>query len=141
MQFDNEMPGVPLQDLWYDVPPVAGSEDLGYPTQKPEALLERVIESSSDTGDVVASFSRGGGVPGGVAQLLSGADVAPIRARGLSGDWQHEIRDVIARHQGELREMGNPTTTLEELFLSIVRDSEARPGRRAKVKSSEAAAD
>ena len=46
---------------------------------------------------------------------------------------QHEIRDVISRHNGELMEMDNPTTTLEELFLSIVRDSEARPGRRAKV--------
>ena len=38
---------------------------------------------------------------------------------------------VIARHQGELVAVENPTTTLEELFLGIVRDSEARPGRRA----------
>jgi ABC-2 type transport system ATP-binding protein len=40
---------------------------------------------------------------------------------------------VIAKYQGELIDMNNPTTTLEELFLSIVRDSEARPGRRANV--------
>ena len=38
---------------------------------------------------------------------------------------------MIARHQGELVSVEHPTTTLEELFLSIVRDSEARPGRRA----------
>jgi ABC-2 type transport system ATP-binding protein len=38
---------------------------------------------------------------------------------------------VIARHNGELIGVEHPTTTLEELFLSIVRDSEARPGRRA----------
>ena len=37
----------------------------------------------------------------------------------------------IARHNGELLSVEHPTTTLEELFLSIVRDSEARPGRRA----------
>ncbi len=67
-----------------------------------------------------------------VDTLLTVADVTQIRARGLSGDCQNEIRDVISRHSGELIEMGNPTTTLEELFLSIVRDSEARPGRRAK---------
>ena len=38
---------------------------------------------------------------------------------------------VIERHHGELVSIDNPTTTLEELFLTIVRDSEARPGRRA----------
>jgi ABC-2 type transport system ATP-binding protein len=41
-----------------------------------------------------------------------------------------EIRQTIARHQGQLVSIEHPTTTLEELFLSIVRDSEARPGRR-----------
>ena len=38
---------------------------------------------------------------------------------------------MIERHHGELVSIEHPTTTLEELFLSIVRDSEARPGRRA----------
>ena len=38
---------------------------------------------------------------------------------------------MIARHNGELINVEHPTTTLEELFLTIVRDSEARPGRRA----------
>ena len=53
----DEMPGMPLQDLWADkgVQPVVSwsSEGLGYPTQKPVALLERVIEASSNPGDVV----------------------------------------------------------------------------------------
>jgi ABC-2 type transport system ATP-binding protein len=78
---------------------------------------------------------------GRVDSLLTVADVTQISARGLSDDCQNEIRDVISRHQGELLEMGNPTTTLEELFLSIVRDSEARPGRRAKVQGAETEAD
>lgn len=50
----DEMPGVPLQDIWTDVRLHAGSnERLGYPTQKPEALLERIILASSNEGDVV----------------------------------------------------------------------------------------
>ncbi|QDU57460.1 ABC transporter ATP-binding protein [Aeoliella mucimassa] len=67
---------------------------------------------------------------GRVDDLLKVEDVTQVSARGLSQDCQNEIRDVIARHNGELLSMENPTTTLEELFLSIVRDSEARPGRR-----------
>lgn len=69
---------------------------------------------------------------GRVDNLLQVQDVTQVQARGLSEEAQHEIRDVIARHSGELISMENPRTTLEELFLSIVRDSEARPGRRAK---------
>jgi ABC-2 type transport system ATP-binding protein len=68
---------------------------------------------------------------GRVDDLLKVKDATQINARGLTTACQDEIRDVIARHQGELLSIENPTTTLEELFLSIVRDSEARPGRRA----------
>ena len=51
----DEMPGVPLQDVWTDIGPIGARarERLGYPTQKPEALLERIIRSSSNEGDVV----------------------------------------------------------------------------------------
>jgi ABC-2 type transport system ATP-binding protein len=68
---------------------------------------------------------------GRVDTLLKVEDVTQIRARGMSPACQQEVRDVIAKHQAQLLGMENPTTTLEELFLSIVRDSEARPGRRA----------
>ena len=67
---------------------------------------------------------------GRVDTLLTVQDVTQIRAKGLSKEAEEEIRTVIARHGGELVAMDNPTTTLEELFLSIVRESEARPGRR-----------
>ena len=51
----DEMPGVPLQDLWTDIGPLApqAKERIGYPTQKPLALLERIIRASSNEGDVV----------------------------------------------------------------------------------------
>lgn len=67
---------------------------------------------------------------GRVDNLLTVADVTQIRAKHLSPDCQNEIRQVIERHHGELVSVEHPTTTLEELFLSIVHDSEARPGRR-----------
>jgi len=68
---------------------------------------------------------------GRVDSLLTVQDVTQIRARGLSKEAEDEIRAVIARHSGELVGLEHPTLSLEELFLNIVRDSEARPGRRA----------
>ena len=49
----DEMQGVALQNDWGDVKSVAGGENLGYPTQKPLALLERIVQASSNEGDVV----------------------------------------------------------------------------------------
>ena len=48
-----DMPGVPLQDMWPDINPAYGGERMGYATQKPLALLKRIIETSSNPGDVV----------------------------------------------------------------------------------------
>ena len=45
--------GVPVQDIWTDIRPALGRERVGYPTQKPLALLERIISASSNPGDVV----------------------------------------------------------------------------------------
>ena len=69
---------------------------------------------------------------GRVDSLLKVRDVTQIQAQGLSKEAEEEIRAVVAKHGGELLSMENPTTTLEELFLNIVADSEARPGRRAQ---------
>ncbi len=66
---------------------------------------------------------------GRVDTLLTLADITQIRAKRLPDDCVNEIRQVIERHHGELLNVEHPTTTLEELFLTIVRDSEARPGR------------
>jgi DNA modification methylase len=69
----DEMPGVALQDIWTDLTPiVAGTaERLGYPTQKPEALLERIIKSSSNEGDVVLDPFCGCGTATSVSQRLN----------------------------------------------------------------------
>ena len=51
----DEMPGIPIQDIWTDIPPVnsQAKERTGYPTQKPLGLLERIIMASSNLGDMV----------------------------------------------------------------------------------------
>jgi ABC-2 type transport system ATP-binding protein len=69
---------------------------------------------------------------GRVEDLLMQQDVTEIQARGLSEEAKREIEDVIRRHQGETVTIGHPSTTLEDLFLEIVRDSEARPGKRIR---------
>jgi len=67
------MPGVPIQDLWTDIPPVnpQAKERLGYPTQKPQALLERIILASSNEGDVVLDPFCGCGTTIVAAQRLN----------------------------------------------------------------------
>jgi ABC-2 type transport system ATP-binding protein len=71
---------------------------------------------------------------GRVDSLITMQDVTQVRSRKLSKEAESEIRAVIERHGGEVLGVENPTTTLEELFLNIVRDSDARPGRRAQEK-------
>lgn len=68
----DEMPGVPLQDLWTDLDPInsRARERLGYPTQKPETLMERIITASSNEGDVVLDPFCGCGTTIAVAQRL-----------------------------------------------------------------------
>lgn len=66
------MPGVPLQDIWLDIPPISSQakERLGYPTQKPLTLLERIIEASSNPGDIVLDPFCGCGTTIAAAQKL-----------------------------------------------------------------------
>ena len=70
MQYSGEMPGIALQDLWDDIPPVAGKQDLGYPTQKPIALLERIISLTTNEGGTVLDPFCGCGTTIAAAQTL-----------------------------------------------------------------------
>jgi adenine-specific DNA-methyltransferase len=69
----DEMPGVPLQDLWLDVKPIQSqaAERVGYDTQKPEALLERVLKLSSNHGDLVLDCFCGSGTTAAVSEKLN----------------------------------------------------------------------
>ena len=67
----DEHSGVPLQSLWDDCPQIkGGQENVKYATQKPEALLERIIKASSNEGMVIADFFGGSGVTAAVAHKL-----------------------------------------------------------------------
>ena len=70
-QTDDESLGAPLSDVW-DIGIIApiARERLGYPTQKPEALLERVIETTTSPGDLVADVFCGSGTTLAVAERL-----------------------------------------------------------------------
>jgi len=69
----NELEGQPMTDIWSDIKPLSAhdQERLGYPTQKPEALLERIIKSSSNEGDVVLDAYCGCGTTVAVSQRLN----------------------------------------------------------------------
>jgi DNA modification methylase len=69
----DEMPGVPVQNLWDDLPPLnnRSNETMHYGTQKPEALLERIIKASSNEGDLVLDPFCGCGTTVQVAQRLN----------------------------------------------------------------------
>jgi len=68
----DEMPGVPAQDIWTDIGAVNSQaiEAAGYATQKPEALLERILKTSSKEGDLIADFFCGSGTTAAVAEKL-----------------------------------------------------------------------
>lgn len=71
-RFLDEMPGVPVSNVWDDIQPIGAqaAERLGYPTQKPVALLERLISASSNPGDVVLDPFCGCGTTIAAAQKL-----------------------------------------------------------------------
>jgi len=68
---------------------------------------------------------------GRVDDLLKVTDETQIRANGISPEAEAEIRDVIAKHGGKTLSVENPKSTLEDLFLGIVRESQNRPGIRS----------
>jgi ABC-2 type transport system ATP-binding protein len=72
---------------------------------------------------------------GRVDDLLTVQEVTQIQAKSLPASAKDEIAAVIAKHGGNLVSMERPTSTLEELFLRIVRDSQERPGRRTSADS------
>ena len=115
----DEMPGVPLQDLWTDIAPIGPgtAERLGYPTQKPEALLKRILQASSNEGDLILDPFCGCGTTVAAAERLErrwlGIDITHLaislirhRLRHSHGDRIEETYDVV----GEPVEMPDAET-------------------------------
>lgn len=93
-RFLDEQEGIPIDDTWVDIEPALGTERLGYPTQKPLALLERIISASSNPGDVVLDPFSGCGTCIAAAQTLGrqwiGIDITHL---------------AIAMHKSRLKDM------------------------------------
>jgi site-specific DNA-methyltransferase (adenine-specific)/adenine-specific DNA-methyltransferase len=105
----DEMEGVPLQDVWADLPPVnpMARDRLGYPTQKPLTLLERIIESSSNEGDLVLDCFAGSGTTAVAAEKLG--------RRWIGVDCGKLATYVTQRRLLALTEKNGKQPTLEEL--------------------------
>ncbi|MGD0287544.1 MAG: DNA methyltransferase [Acidimicrobiales bacterium] len=92
----DDSPGVPLQDIWTDIPPInsRAQERLGFPTQKPVALLERIVAASSNSGDVVLDPFCGCGTAVDAAQRLGrkwiGIDITHLAINLI----RHRMRDA-----------------------------------------------
>jgi len=69
---------------------------------------------------------------GRVDSLLKVRDVTEMRTSGLDDEALRQIREIVERSQGEVLSVGNPSSSLEELFLSIIEESKAHPGRRVR---------
>jgi ABC-2 type transport system ATP-binding protein len=98
---------------------------------KTVVLSGHLLADMQDICDRIAILHRGELKElGKVTDLLTVQDVTQIKTRDLPEHAIEEIKAVIARHGAELVAVDHPTTTLEELFLRIVRESDLHPGRR-----------
>lgn len=83
IRYLDEVKGIAIGNLWDDIDYInqVAKERIGYPTQKPEALLERIIQASSKEGDIIADFYWGGGTTPAVAQRLNRRWIACDQSR------------------------------------------------------------
>lgn len=112
----DEMNGVVLDDVWLDIQDIRtiqGDELLNYPTQKPEALLERIIKASSNEGDLIADFFCGSGTTAAVAEKLGRKWITTDLGRFSI----HTTRKRMIGIQRELQESGKDFRAFEILNL------------------------
>ena len=109
----DEMPGVPLQNLWADLPVLSNrsKESLGYQTQKPLALLERIISASSDPGDTILDPFCGCGTAIEAAEKLGrnwiGIDITALAI------------DVVERHLARMKRRRGSHYIVEGIPLDV----------------------
>jgi site-specific DNA-methyltransferase (adenine-specific)/adenine-specific DNA-methyltransferase len=111
----DEKSGMPVRTIWDDVPEVnsQATERLDYPTQKPEALVERILSASSNVGDLVADFFGGSGTTASVAEKLGRKWITTDLGKFAI----HTTRKRLIGVQRELKESGKPFRAFEVLNL------------------------
>ena len=124
----DEMPGTALQDVWTDIPPIGARarERLSYPTQKPEALLERIIASSSNEGDVVLDPFCGCGTTVTVAERLGrrwiGIDITHIAIALMKS----RLHDTFADDLSPYAVVGDPKDVESARALAVESEHDGR---------------
>ena len=115
----DENKGVPISDFWDDIAIISSSsaERLGYPTQKPEALLERIIQASSNEGDMVLDPFCGCGTTIAVAQRLNrrwiGIDITHLAVALM----KHRLHDMFGS-QVQYKVIGEPVSLPDAMALA-----------------------
>jgi len=114
-QFLDESEGKPVQSLWDDIRPINSQaiEDTKYPTQKTEQLLERILATSSNFGDLVADFFCGSGTTAAVAEKLGRKWICTDLGKFAI----HTTRKRLIQVQRELKDSGKPFRAFEVLNL------------------------
>ncbi len=122
----DEMVGVPIQDMWTDINPIGAraAERMGYPTQKPEALLERIIQASSNEGDLVLDPFCGCGTTLAVAERLHrrwiGIDITHLAITLM----RHRLEDTFGAELSPYEVIGDPQDlpSAQALFDQVDQD-------------------
>lgn len=119
-RYVDETPGAPVQNLWDDIPPVnpMALERLNFPTQKPEALVERIIAASSNPGDLVADFFMGSGTTAAVAQRLGRRWIGADINLGAIHTTAQRLTRIIEEQQNQTQqlELGEEPTPVYPVF-------------------------
>jgi hypothetical protein len=117
----DELEGETVDNLWDDIPPInsQAQERLGYPTQKPEALLERIINASSNEGDVVLDPFCGCGTTINVAERLKrrwiGIDVTHLAVALI----QNRLRETFGTELSDYQVHGTPQDAASAEVLAL----------------------
>ncbi len=120
--------GVPVQDIWSDIPSLSGAhkERLGYPTQKPEALLERIIDASSNEGDIVLDPFCGCGTAVAVAERLKrrwiGIDLTHVSISLM----KHRLHDTFGTELSAYQIVGLPEDVASARALATESEHDGR---------------
>ncbi len=105
-----DLPGIAVHDVWVDIEPInaAAAERLGYPTQKPEALLERIVAASSNPGDLILDPFCGCGTTVAVAEGLGrrwiGIDITHLAITLM----KHRLQDTYGEELSPYQVIGDP---------------------------------
>ena len=134
-QYLDEMPGRPLQNIWVDIRMTkSGSERVDFETQKPLALLERIIAASSNEGELVADFFLGSGTTAVAAEKLGRRWVASelgkvglqvSRGRLVGADARPFLIENIGNYQREMIYLAG--TRIHEMMAIVLKLYGATP--------------